>query len=113
MVLPMPEVVLKMVALVFQGIEGLVFDFPTGAPAPHQGIGSGGRHGEVRHPCKMLGLLRANFPVFQEIDAEVRVGLIERHMVEKAEVMHDPILSNLKVGGVSSLVCPLNVVEQE
>jgi len=32
MLLAMPVVVLKVIALVFQGIEGLVFDLPPGSP---------------------------------------------------------------------------------
>jgi len=37
----MPKVVLEMVALIFEGVEGLVLDFPACPPATAQGVSVG------------------------------------------------------------------------
>ena len=65
---PMPKVVLEMIALVFEGIEGLILDFPTCPPAPAQSEGVVLVNDEVGDPTEMAGGVAVDFPVFEEID---------------------------------------------
>jgi len=44
------EVVLEVISLVFEGVEGFVLNFPTGAAAPHDVIDIVPRDGEVGNP---------------------------------------------------------------
>jgi len=42
--------VLEVISLVFEGVEGFVLNFPTGAAAPHDVIDIVPRDGEVGNP---------------------------------------------------------------
>ena len=57
MLLAMPVVVLKVIALVFQRIERLVFDLPPGASPPHEVKDVARAHAQVRHPTEVLDLV--------------------------------------------------------
>src|SRR5215471_7396226 len=56
MLLAMAVVVLKVIALVFERIEGLVFDFPPGSPPSHEMIHIALTHADVGHPAPVLDL---------------------------------------------------------
>ena len=73
----MPVVVLKVIALVFQRIEGFVFDLPPGSSTSHETKDVALVHPQVRHPTEVLDLVMTNFPVLDEIDPYVRVRSIE------------------------------------
>ena len=47
------EIVLEVVALVFEGVEGLIFDFPAGASSFHQFHEVCGGYRDVGHPGEM------------------------------------------------------------
>jgi len=82
-------VVLKVVSLVFEGIEGFVFHLPPSTACAHDGIGVFPSKGEIRNPAKVLGALGAFFPVFQDIDQKILIGCVDGHTVHKAkEMMH-------------------------
>src|SRR5262245_61199583 len=83
----MPIIVLKVIALVFQRIERLIFDLPPRPTTPHETIDVAFAHAQVRHPAKVLDLGRAHFPILDEINAEGWVRRIERQVIDKAEAM--------------------------
>ena len=74
---PMPKVVLEMIALVFEGIEGLILDFPTCPPAPAQNEGVVFVDGKVGDPTEMAGGVAVDFPVFEEIDPYMGIRLVQ------------------------------------
>ena len=59
----MSVVVLKVIALVFQGIEGFVFDLPPGSSPPHEVKDSTPAHPQVGDPTEVLDLIRTYLPV--------------------------------------------------
>src|SRR5262249_29234074 len=83
----MPVVVLKVIALIFQGVERLVFNFPARPTTPHEVIHVALAHPQVRHPAEVLDLVSASFPVLDEIDPHVHVRGIERHIIDKPKTM--------------------------
>jgi hypothetical protein len=86
----MPVVMLKVLALIFQRIAGLVFDLPPRPPTPHEVIHVAFAHAQVRHPAEVLDLVRATLPIRDDIDPHVRIRCIERHIIDKAKPMHQP-----------------------
>jgi len=67
MLLTMPIVVFKMIALVFQRIERFVFDLPSGSSSPHEVKDVARAHAQVGHPTEVLDLGIADLPVLDEI----------------------------------------------
>lgn len=82
---------LKVVPVVFQGVECLVLDFPTGTTTTHQDVCVLFSDEKVGYPGKVLSL--SGFGVVllvdQEVYLQVRVGQIELCLVEKAKCMCD------------------------
>ena len=62
MLLAMPVVVLKVIALVFQRIERLIFDLPPRSSTPHEVIHVALAHPQVRHPTEVLDLVLRQSP---------------------------------------------------
>ena len=87
-VLAMPVIVFKVVALVFQRIEGLILNLPAGSSTPHEVKDVALAHPQVRYPTEVLDLVLANLPGLDEIDAHVRVRGIERYVIDKPTAMH-------------------------
>ena len=84
-----PVIMAEVVALILEGIEGLVFDLPAGPAGTHDGNGVFPGNGQIGHPTEPGDLVTlADLPVFQKIDQQVRAGLIEGNLVEKAEIMN-------------------------
>ena len=77
----MPVVVLKVIALIFQGIERLVFNVPACPTTPHEVIHVALAHPQVRHPAEVLDLVSAYCPVLDKIDPHVHVRGIERRVI--------------------------------
>jgi hypothetical protein len=88
--LAMPVVVRKIIALVFQRIEGLVCDLPPGASPPHAPIHVALAHAYVCHPTEVLDLVLAYRPVLDAMDLHVWIRRIERHVIDKAKAMDNP-----------------------
>ena len=81
----MAEVVLDMIALIFERVEGLVFDFPAGAAALHQLAHIVFTDRDVAHPTVVIGdFLTHRQPVLKEIELIGIAAAIERHLVEPA-----------------------------
>ena len=113
-------VVAEVVALVLEGIEGLVLDPPAGTTAPHD------FHGVVRGDCQVGDPTEAvadnhllapglHLPMFEEVDPQlVLAGFVEGHGVEEAKtvrpVRHFPVGQN-QIGHVSPLSRCVDVVE--
>ena len=111
----MTIVVLKVIALIFQRIERLIFDLPPRPATAHQGIDGARAHPQVRHPTKMLHLGSAKLPVLDKIDSHVRVRGIERHVIDKAKAMpktRAPVLS-LVIGYAPGVLRRLDLLEQK
>src|SRR6266567_2697048 len=114
MLLTMAIVVLKVIALVFQRIAGLIFDLPPGSSPSHEMIHVALTHAEIGHPAEVLDLVIAYLPVLDEMDPHVRTRRIERHVIDKAEAMDHPCgaVVTLIVGDPSSVLCGLHLLEQ-
>src|SRR5438067_13833562 len=84
----MAVVVLKVVALVFQCVERLVFDLPARTPTSHELVDVAPMDPQVRHPTDVLHLVLAHLPVLEEIAPHVLSRAIEWHIVAKAKPMH-------------------------
>ena len=82
-------VMFEMVALVFERVEGFVFDFPACPASFHNSIDGIGGEGLIGNPGEVLLFLRADLPLFQEMDAEIGMTLVERQVVDPAEAMGD------------------------
>src|SRR5262245_65675391 len=80
----MAVVVLKVIALIFQRVERLIFDFPPRPATAHEGIHVACTHPQVRHPTEVLHPLIAHFPALEEIDPFVRSLSIEWRVIDKA-----------------------------
>src|SRR6516225_11901388 len=114
MLLTMPVVMLKVVALIFQRIERLIFDLPPRSTTAHELIDVTRAYPQVCHPTKVLLLVLANLPILDEIDPYVRSRCIERHVVHKAKLMHNPsgAVVPLIIGNAPSFFGRLHLVEQ-
>ena len=85
----MAVVVLKVITLIFQRVERLIFDLPPRPATAHEGIHVAGTHPQVRHPTEVLHLRIAYFPVLEEVDPYVRVRSIAWPVMDKAKPMTD------------------------
>ena len=71
--LPEPIVMSEMVALVFESIEGFIFNFPACAAASHKFTGIALCYGKISNPTEMLRFFGCDFPVFQEINQQALI----------------------------------------
>ena len=75
--LAMTVIVLELIALVFERIESFIFHFPAGTPSSHQGLNIISSHLDIGDPAEQALLIAVDFPVLQEIDLKLGVGLIQ------------------------------------
>ena len=75
----MPIIVFKVIALIFQSIEGLVFNLPPRPATPHEVVHVPRADAQVGHPTKVLHLALTHLPILDEIDSHVSVRGIECH----------------------------------
>ena len=88
-------VVLQIVALVLQSVEGLVLDTPPGTAGTHDIIGVLTAHLEISYPTEPLLhiSLVIGLPVLQEIDCQLTfAGFVQGNMVEKTKAVMQPRL---------------------
>jgi len=92
--LPVPIVVFKVIALVFQRVLGLVFDPPAcPAPARHRTDGVGPQ-GQVGYPRPLVaGLICLHFYRHQEVNLHVLVALIQTEPLDEQPGLLDASLS--------------------
>lgn len=72
MLFPQAVVMLEVVALVLQGVEGLVLDPPAGTAATHDFVSVLLGNHKICHPTEMLFLVAIgiSLPVFEEVDTQ-------------------------------------------
>ena len=109
----MSEVMFKMIPLVLQGIDSLILYFPTRPSATHDLKNVGGGHGKVSHPTEMLRFTRLDFPILDEIDPFVRIGFVQRRLVDKPKTMSHPLAFTFELADLSGLVSLVNNLKQE
>src|SRR5918993_214420 len=84
----MAEIVLKMVALIFQRIERLIFDAPASSCPLHDAIHRALVDTQSGDPTKMLDFaLSRGLPALDEIEPKFRIGGIERHVTDETKPM--------------------------
>jgi hypothetical protein len=66
----------QMIVLIFEGVEGFIFDFPAGASSAHQFEDIELGHREVGDLTEVLGFRGGDFPIFDEIDPQVLMGSV-------------------------------------
>jgi hypothetical protein len=113
MLLAMPIVVLKVIALVFQRVEGLIFDLPPGSPTPHEVKDIPFGHSQVGDPAEVLDLVLAHLPVLDKIDPHLYVRRIEGNVIAKTKPMHQPCGAVVPFirGDAPSVLCGLDLLE--
>jgi len=71
-------------------------------------------HPQVRHPAEVLDFVCTYFPVLDKIDPHVRVGGIQRHVIDKAPPMlhpHGAVVPRI-IGDASGVLSRLDLLEQ-
>ena len=63
----MSKVVLEVIALIFQGVEGLILDLPAGPSTAHNRENVQFDDEKVRHPTKVPGFVLADFPILDKV----------------------------------------------
>src|SRR5262250_136890 len=113
MLIAMTKVVLKVVALVFQRIERLIFDFPPRSPAPHELIDGAFMDAKVGDPAEMLDLVLVSLPALDEVDPQLGIGCIEGHVTDKAKAMVDTcfLVVTIVVGDLPGLLSRRHLLE--
>ena len=111
-VVAMPKVVFKMIALVLEGVVGLIFDLPAGATPAHQRGGIVLGDHKVRNPSEMLDLISLDFPVLQEVDPDIRLGGIEGDVIEVTEALSHARDLPLKLSRLTPRVGLVHIIKQ-
>ena len=88
--LAMTIVVVEVIPLIFQRIERLIFDLPPRSTPSHQLVDVRLVHAKVGHPAKMLHAVLTDFPVLDEVDADIVTRFVERHIIDKPKAMSNP-----------------------
>src|SRR2546429_7181516 len=97
MLIPMAIIVLEVVALIFQRIECLIFDAPPRSPAPHELIPGAFIDAQVGDPAKVLDRVPVSLPTLQEVDPQIGMRFIERHVTDKAKPVAQTRLAVLPI----------------
>lgn len=90
------EIMLKMIPLILQRVEGFVLNFPSCPPRVHD-LHEGARlKGEVRHPSKRFRFgiriplrSRLDLLVVKNIDRYLLIRFIQRNLIEVFESVKD------------------------
>jgi len=108
----MPE----MIALVFEGIESLIFNLPAYSTALHKFIGIVICYSKISNPTEMLRFFGRDFPVFQEVNQQILIWFIQRDLVKEKETMRFLgiiVVDQIKLNGFVILSCFFHFFEQE
>jgi len=101
----MTKIMLKMIPLIFQGIERFILDSPASPTATHQLIRIFLGDGEISNPTEMLCLFAGLYlPILQKVDAYIGIGRVEWRIINEAKPMDDPFFFNFKAGGLTGLI---------
>ena len=73
MLIAMAEIVLEMIALIFQRIERLIFDAPASPRPLHEAVNRAFVDTQIGHPTEMLDFaFGGRLPALDEVDPQVR-----------------------------------------
>ena len=81
--------VLAVVALIVQRMEGFMLNLPPRPTTPHEVEDGALAHPQVRHPTAVLDLRLADLPVLDELDPYLCVRCMERHVIDKSTTMDE------------------------
>src|SRR6266850_2389304 len=111
----MTIIVLKVVALIFQRIERLIFNLPPGSSTPHEVKDITPAHPQIGHPTEVLDLVLTHLPVLDKIDPHIHVRGIERHIIDKPKAMYETrsTVVSLIIGHAAGVLRRLNLLEQK
>ena len=114
MLLAMSIVVLQVIALVFQRVEGLICNLPPGSSTPHEVKNMPFGHPQVGDPAEVLDLVLAHLPVRDKIDPHLYVRRIAGDVIAQAKPMHEPCGAVVPFipGAAPSVLCGLDLLEQ-
>lgn len=111
-----PIVVFEVVALVFEGVDGFILHFPTGAPSSHDLIGVAAGDLKIGDPREIFAVIILPLPVFEDVDANILIGLVEGNIMEEPKEMVDArifLVGHFMFGGFPFVQCFLDVIEKE
>src|SRR6266700_7246603 len=80
--------VLKVIALILQRLDRLMFHLPPRPTTTHELIDVPRTHPHVRHPAVWLDHILADLPIRHAVDPHIRSRCLERYVVHKATPMH-------------------------
>ena len=106
-------VMFQMIALIFEGIEGLIFDFPAGASPAHQFADIEFGHGEVGDLTEVLGFVRGDLPIFDEIDPQVLMGCVQGHLIDETKAVEGVFDLLFIDRGLTRLMRRLDIIKQK
>ena len=77
-----------MIALVFEGVKGFVFNSPSCADSSHDGVNRRWGEFQISHPGKVNDLaFGCCFPIFKEIDLAIKMAVIQRYPIDEFETV--------------------------
>ena len=88
----MPIVVFDMVALVFQGVKGFIFNLPPGTASFNQFRHIVSGYGKIRYPTVLIGGLSIfiDEPVLEKVNLIGSLGTVEGDVVDPLILMASP-----------------------
>ncbi len=84
----MPVVMFKMIALIFEGVEGFIFNLPTRPSTFHYDADIPFFQGEIGNPAKMAYFVAVDFPVFQKVNQYILIALVQGNLIDKPIAMN-------------------------
>lgn len=103
----------QMIVLIFEAVEGLIFDFPAGAPPAHQFADIEFGYAEVGDLTEVLSLAGGDFPIFDEIDQKVLMGSVQGQLIDEPEAVDDPFEVLFIERGLTRLMRPCNIIKHK
>src|SRR5262245_9596117 len=90
MLIAVAKIVLEVIALIFQRVERFIFNAPPRSRPLHDAVNCAFVDAQVSDPTEMLDFTLYRLPALDEVDPQIGIGLIERHVTNKAEPMVAP-----------------------
>ena len=106
-------VMFKVVTLILEGIEGFIFDFPTGTSTPHQVKNVDFGYRQIGNPAKVLDFVSLDFPIFNEVDQHILIGGIQGNLVDETKTMGHTLTGYFIFCCLSSLMSPFHLLKQK
>ena len=115
MLFPQTVIVTEIVALIFEGVEGFIFDFPTGSPPSHNRIECpfGQRQIGTRSATEMAYLVPLDFPVFQKVDQHLLMTLIQGHLIDEPVAVKNLTVLVFISYGLARFAGSIYIIEQK